>query len=214
MALQQSQSGYRETKYILRGSSKLLLVRRGKGTFGSSTCQGKDLLTPYSSPVNLTAPIEYFETVQQAVNDHFNRSVQISVITFPIEMISRAAKVSVADAFLDIKFLAPRDDLLYLFESKSAIQYAYNLNTCHGLGLADDCDSEMDDHIAVLLEYDSAKLAISLISMHDEGCQTRAYLSLPSLGESGRLSSVVHNDPLPFQKANLLVSSPRMMKRS
>jgi hypothetical protein len=77
-------------------------------------------------------------------------------------------------------------------EMSYAAHYVYDLGTAKGLGLEEQgCDWDMGVYEAVLVDYNSAVLTMSLIDLAEHGCVTRAEVSVPELGENAVIGGSV-----------------------
>lgn len=73
----------------------------------------------------------------------------------------------------------------YEFPWSNAIQQAYELDTCHGRGLPDDCNFE-DDVVVLVLTYNMGYLELALVDVPEPPLSStlRARLTLSGFGEA------------------------------
>lgn len=123
---------------------------------------------------------------QAATNTHFNRLVQIPVVSLPSIVHDRSVIATVKEAMGSIGFLSQQEHLpIQTMEMSYAAHYAYGLGTAKGLGLDKmEVDWEMGSYEALLVDYNLGSLSFTLIDLEEHGCVIRGQVALPESGES------------------------------
>ena len=128
--------------------------------------------------------------VQAATNTHFNRRVEIPVVSLPSVICDHSVMPTIMDAVTSISFASHHYDLqLQTTEMSFAAHYAYELGSAKGLGLEEmDVDWDMGSYEALLLDYNSVSLSLSLIDLAQHGCVIRRQVEYPELGGDSSVS--------------------------
>ena len=123
--------------------------------------------------------------VQSATNTHFNRRVEIPVVSLPSTVHDHSIIPTIKDAMTSIGFSSQHHDIqLQTIEISLAAHYAYGLGSANGLGLeAMDVDWDMGSYEALLVDYTLAGFSLSLIDLAQHGCVVRRQVDYPELGE-------------------------------